>query len=114
MGNSIAFGRLMTLPEKHCLRKLIRDLPPKNLDRVAQIICRAKHVEKHTCSEVHVDLENEVYIYFSFAVVCLIFLSSQFSKFPMGYCRTKQHSGDCISTLKQLRMLRNFARCNTK
>ncbi|XP_055804516.1 uncharacterized protein LOC129873441 [Solanum dulcamara] len=51
--------RLMTLPEKHHLRQLIRNLPPKNLDRVVQIFCRGKQVEKHSCSEVHVDLENE-------------------------------------------------------
>ncbi|KAM3361453.1 hypothetical protein P3S68_016307 [Capsicum galapagoense] len=51
--------RLMTLPEKKHLRQLIQDLPPKNLDHVVQILCRGKEVEKHSCSEVHVDLENE-------------------------------------------------------
>ncbi|XP_015063877.1 uncharacterized protein LOC107009116 isoform X1 [Solanum pennellii] len=51
--------RLMTFPEKQHLRQLIRDLPPKNLDRVVQIFCRGKQVERHSCSEVYVDLENE-------------------------------------------------------
>lgn len=51
--------RLMTLPEKLHLRQLIRDLPPKNLDHVVQIFCRGKQVEKHSRSDVHVDLENE-------------------------------------------------------
>lgn len=51
--------RLMTLPEKRHLRQLIRDLPPRNLDRVVKIFCRGKQVQKHSCSEVHVDLENE-------------------------------------------------------
>ncbi|KAJ8549888.1 hypothetical protein K7X08_033595 [Anisodus acutangulus] len=51
--------RLMTLPEKHHLRQLIQDLPPRNLDRVVEIFCRGKQGEKHSCSEVHVDLENE-------------------------------------------------------
>ncbi|XP_016470494.2 uncharacterized protein LOC107792774 isoform X1 [Nicotiana tabacum] len=49
--------RLMTLPEKQHLRRLIRDLPPRNLDRVVEILCRGKQVE--SCSEVHVDLEKE-------------------------------------------------------
>lgn len=98
MGNLIALGRLMTLPEKQHLRRLIRDLPPRNLDRVVEILCRGKQVEQHSCSEVHVDLEKEVNISL---IMCLVFLHDQFPEFPMGYCRTKQHCGDCISTLKQ-------------
>ncbi|XP_060192057.1 uncharacterized protein LOC132621715 isoform X1 [Lycium barbarum] len=51
--------RLMTSPEKRHLRQLIQELPPGNLDRVVEMLCRGKQVEKHSCSEVRVDLENE-------------------------------------------------------
>ncbi|XP_059284765.1 uncharacterized protein LOC132038048 isoform X2 [Lycium ferocissimum] len=43
--------RLMTLPEKRRLRQLIQELPPRNLDRVVEMLCRGKQVEKHSCSE---------------------------------------------------------------
>lgn len=111
-GFSFAVGRLMTFPEKQHLRQLIRDLPPKNLDRVVQIFCRGKQVERHSCSEVYVDLENEVNICYYFFAIVLISPSSWFLSSQWAYCRTKQHCGDCTSTLKQLKMLRDFARCN--
>lgn len=50
----------MTLVEKQQLRKLIQALPPKNLDRVVEIIQRSKPAEKESCDEIHVDLEKEV------------------------------------------------------
>lgn len=52
--------RPMTLVEKQQLRKLIQALPPKNLDRVVEIIQRSKPAEKESCDEIHVDLEKEV------------------------------------------------------
>ncbi|XP_059645257.1 uncharacterized protein LOC132286864 isoform X2 [Cornus florida] len=51
--------RLMTLAEKQQLQKLIQKLPPRNLDRVAEIIQSSKPPGKNSCDEIHVDLENE-------------------------------------------------------
>ncbi|CAI9111154.1 OLC1v1011304C2 [Oldenlandia corymbosa var. corymbosa] len=47
--------RPMTLTERQKLQKLIKNLPPQNLDRVVEIIKRGK-----PCSEeIHVDLEEQ-------------------------------------------------------
>ncbi|XP_059450128.1 uncharacterized protein LOC132181083 isoform X4 [Corylus avellana] len=50
----------MTLTEKQQLRKLVQKLPPKNLDRIAEIIRRGKPTEAQSCEEILVDLEKEV------------------------------------------------------
>ncbi|XP_059450126.1 uncharacterized protein LOC132181083 isoform X2 [Corylus avellana] len=49
----------MTLTEKQQLRKLVQKLPPKNLDRIAEIIRRGKPTEAQSCEEILVDLEKE-------------------------------------------------------
>ncbi|KAL6960503.1 hypothetical protein U1Q18_038266 [Sarracenia purpurea var. burkii] len=51
--------RLMTLSEKQQLQKLIKKLPPRNLDRVVEIIRRNKPPGKYFFDEIHVDLEKE-------------------------------------------------------
>lgn len=51
--------RSMTLTEKQQLRKLIQKLPPKNLDRVVEIIQHGKRAEPQSCEEIFVDLEKE-------------------------------------------------------
>ncbi|KAK9271659.1 hypothetical protein L1049_002022 [Liquidambar formosana] len=51
--------RPMTLTEKQKLRNFIQNLPPKNLDRVVEIIRRGKMSETHSHDEIHVDLEEE-------------------------------------------------------
>ncbi|XP_015879011.1 uncharacterized protein LOC107415232 [Ziziphus jujuba] len=51
--------RPMTLAEKQQLRRLIQGLPPKNLERVVEIIQRSKPENKEPCDEIHVDLEKE-------------------------------------------------------
>ncbi|XP_023756239.1 uncharacterized protein LOC111904744 isoform X1 [Lactuca sativa] len=56
----ISSCRHMTLLEKHKLRKLIEKLPPKNLDRVAEIIQRGKPSEKRSCDNIDVDLQQEM------------------------------------------------------
>lgn len=50
----------MTLAEKQQLRKLIQNLPPKNLDRAVEIIRRGKPTEAQSCDEIFVELEKEV------------------------------------------------------
>jgi hypothetical protein len=50
----------MTLTEKQQLRKLIQNLPPKNLDRVVEIIQHGKLTEAQSRDEFVVDLEKEV------------------------------------------------------
>ncbi|XP_058186475.1 uncharacterized protein LOC131303563 [Rhododendron vialii] len=51
--------RLMTLSEKQQLQKLIQKLPPRNLDRVVEIIQRNKPSGKYSSGTIHVDLEKE-------------------------------------------------------
>ncbi|KAK7279204.1 hypothetical protein RJT34_24250 [Clitoria ternatea] len=51
--------RSMTLAEKQQLQRLIQKLPPRNLDRVAEIICQSRPVEDQSCDEIFVDLEKE-------------------------------------------------------
>lgn len=51
--------RLMTLSEKQQLRKLIQKLPPRNLDRVVEIIQCSKPSGKYSADEIHVDLEKQ-------------------------------------------------------
>ncbi|XP_062105578.1 uncharacterized protein LOC133817176 [Humulus lupulus] len=48
--------RPMTVPEKNQLQKMIKELPPKNLDRVVELIA---HAEKRSHDEINVDLEKE-------------------------------------------------------
>ncbi|OVA20552.1 zinc finger protein [Macleaya cordata] len=51
--------RYMNLAEKQQLRKLIQNLPPKNLDRVVEIVRRSKLPKGGTpCKEIHIDLEK--------------------------------------------------------
>ncbi|KAK9119906.1 hypothetical protein Scep_017999 [Stephania cephalantha] len=51
--------RQMTLQEKQDLRKRVQNLPPKNLDRVVEIIQRKKLPKLQSCDEMHIDLEEE-------------------------------------------------------
>ncbi|PIA51535.1 hypothetical protein AQUCO_01100414v1 [Aquilegia coerulea] len=51
--------RKMAHPEKQQLRKLIQNLPPKNLDRVVDIIVKHRKSSEGPCSEIHINLENE-------------------------------------------------------
>ncbi|WJX75786.1 hypothetical protein P8452_59282 [Trifolium repens] len=51
--------RSMTLVEKQQLQRLIQKLPPGNLDRVAEIICRSRPVQEQSCDKIFVDLEKE-------------------------------------------------------
>jgi hypothetical protein len=50
----------MTLVEKQQLQRLIQKLPPGNLDRVVEIICRSRPVQEQSCDKILVDLEKEV------------------------------------------------------
>ncbi|KAK9117379.1 hypothetical protein Sjap_016326 [Stephania japonica] len=50
--------RQMTLLEKQDLRKRVQNLPPKNLDRVVEIVQRKKLPKFQSCNEVHIDLEE--------------------------------------------------------
>lgn len=52
--------RSMTLVEKQQLRKMIQELPPRNLDRVVEIIQRNKTIDRYSRDEILVDLEKEV------------------------------------------------------
>lgn len=49
----------MTLAEKQQLQKLIQKLPPRNLDRVVEIIQKNKPLEMRSPDVIHVDLEEE-------------------------------------------------------
>lgn len=49
----------MTLTEKQQLQKLIQKLPPRNLDRVVEIIERNKPFRKQKSDAILVDLEEE-------------------------------------------------------
>ncbi|KAL3526361.1 hypothetical protein ACH5RR_011017 [Cinchona calisaya] len=51
--------RLMTLTEKQQLRKLIQNLPSRNLERVVEIIRRSRPSATYSCDEIPVDLEEE-------------------------------------------------------
>lgn len=51
--------RLMTLSEKQQLQKFIQKLPPRNLDRVVEIIQRNKPSGEYSSGKIHVDLEKE-------------------------------------------------------
>ncbi|KAI4350604.1 hypothetical protein L6164_005049 [Bauhinia variegata] len=51
--------RPMTLTEKQQLQKQLKKLPPRNLDRVAELICRSKAGEKQSCDDIFVDPEKE-------------------------------------------------------
>ncbi|KAF5204235.1 bromodomain testis-specific protein, partial [Thalictrum thalictroides] len=50
--------RKMTNPEKQQLRKLIQNLPLKNLDRVVDIIVKHREMSG-PCNEIHINLGNE-------------------------------------------------------
>ncbi|CAN0926113.1 hypothetical protein LINGRAHAP2_LOCUS35149 [Linum grandiflorum] len=51
--------RPMTNTEKLQLQKMIRNLPPTNLDRIADIVQRRKSNEKQQTGEIFVNLEQE-------------------------------------------------------
>ncbi|XP_023912447.2 uncharacterized protein LOC112024041 isoform X2 [Quercus suber] len=59
LGAIMSTCRDMTLTEKQQLRKLIQKLPPKNLNRVVEIIQHGKLAEPQSCDEIFVDLEKE-------------------------------------------------------
>lgn len=53
--------RLMTLTEKQQLQRMIKNLPPRNLDSVVEIIQhRHRQSNEYSCREIHIDLEKEV------------------------------------------------------
>ncbi|KAJ4959609.1 hypothetical protein NE237_019519 [Protea cynaroides] len=52
-------SRSMTITEKQELRKLIQELPPKNLDRIVEIVRQKRPPDCHPCNEVSIDLEEE-------------------------------------------------------
>ncbi|XP_043703216.1 uncharacterized protein LOC122653459 isoform X1 [Telopea speciosissima] len=52
-------SRSMTITEKQKLRKLIQELPPKNLDRIVEIVLGKRPQDCRPCDEVYIDLENE-------------------------------------------------------
>ncbi|XP_030484955.1 uncharacterized protein LOC115701332 isoform X1 [Cannabis sativa] len=54
--NLAVMCRPMTIPEKKQLQKMIKGLPPKNLDRVVELV---EHAEKKPADEIKVDLEKE-------------------------------------------------------
>ncbi|XP_019183502.1 PREDICTED: uncharacterized protein LOC109178325 isoform X1 [Ipomoea nil] len=51
--------RLMTLSEKQQLQRMIKNLPPRNLDSVVKIIQRHRKSNANSCHEIHIDLEKE-------------------------------------------------------
>lgn len=51
--------RPMTPNEKQQLCKRIKELPPRNVDRVVEILGHSKTLRKDPCNEVHVDLDGE-------------------------------------------------------
>ncbi|XP_057761396.1 uncharacterized protein LOC130981745 [Arachis stenosperma] len=51
--------RPMTLGERQQLQRMIQKLPAKNLDRIAEIICRSRPTEQPNCDKIFVDLEKE-------------------------------------------------------
>ena len=50
----------MTLGEKQQLQRLIQKMPARNLDRLAEIICRSRPTEQSSSDKIFVDLEKEV------------------------------------------------------
>jgi hypothetical protein len=98
----------MTLTEKQQLRKLIQNLPPKNLDRVVEIIQHGKLTEAQSRDEFVVDLEKEVnknvHILYGFYLEFLIL--------QIMFYRIIEHFGDCTTTLKQLKRL-ECSRCSS-
>ena len=50
----------MTLAEKKQLQKMIKALPPKDLDHIAELVQRSRPADQRSCDEVFVDLEKEV------------------------------------------------------
>lgn len=59
----------MTLSEKQQLQKFIQKLPPRNLDRVVEIIQRNKPSGEYSSGKIHVDLEKEASIKSAFFVL---------------------------------------------
>lgn len=55
----ISSCRPMTLAEKLQLRRLVENLPPKNLDRVVEIIQRGKRLENRSSHHMTIDLQHE-------------------------------------------------------
>lgn len=51
--------RPMTLNEKQQLCKRIKELPPRNVDRVVEILGHSETLRKDSCNEVHVDLDGK-------------------------------------------------------
>ncbi|XP_048230307.1 uncharacterized protein LOC8260352 isoform X3 [Ricinus communis] len=58
LDNVVSTCRPMTLIEKKHLQKLIQKLPPKNLNRVVEIVQHSKP-EAQSCEEIFIDLELE-------------------------------------------------------
>ncbi|KAI8533556.1 hypothetical protein RHMOL_Rhmol10G0020000 [Rhododendron molle] len=83
--------RLMTLSEKQQLQKLIQKLPPRNLDRVVEIIQRNKPSGKYSSGTIHVDLEKE-----ASRKSALFVLLNQACKFSVLASRQKEHDFEVL------------------
>lgn len=100
----------MTLAEKQELRKLIQHLPPKNLDRIVEIVQRSKPPDSHPCNEIYIDLEKEVNLKQGHHVTNEFQIHFLFDNCDLndllyyGSCRIMQHYGDCITMLKRLQV----------
>lgn len=65
----------MTLAEKQQLQKLIQKLPPRNLDRVVEIIQKNKPLEMRSPDVIHVDLEEEAStraLFYPFTIITIM------------------------------------------
>ena len=104
--------RLMTLPEKQQLQRLIQKLPPRNLDRVVEIIRRDKPFGRYSSDEIYVDLEKEACRKHNICIVneceLYIFNCPNFVHFYWIYRRITLHFGDCITMLKPFSTLESF------
>ena len=104
--------RLMTLPEKQQLQRLSQKLPPRNLDRVVEIIRRDTPFGRYSSDEIYVDLEKEARRKHNICIVneckLYIFNCPNLVHFYWNYCRITLHFGDCITMLKLLKMPESF------
>lgn len=59
LGAVVSKCRLVTRQEKQQLGMLIQKLPPKNLDRIVEIINRGKSSDSHSSDDILIDLEEQ-------------------------------------------------------
>lgn len=100
----------MTVVEKQQLNKLIHNLPPRNLDRVAEIIQLNKPLGLNTSNKLCIDLDELVEITKHYYIFCLlkknncIFFEAYLDLSP-SFFRTMSLYGDCISALLPSKLL---------